>query len=231
MITFGDIDLSNFDIMVENVVIPPSNRVKSLGIIIDRELRFTDHVTFLLKKAYSKLKLLFNYRHMFDIKTKTLLCESLVLSHFNYSDYVYGPCLTVADTRRIQKVQNSCLRYIHGIRKFERISYTLPITGWLNMSRRRRLHSTVFYYRVVVSCNPPYLYNKITFKTDVHNVNIRRKDALSIPRHSTALFRRSFSFNVVQYINSLTRLLIGLSIASFRRMLREHLLKEQLQIV
>lgn len=231
MLVFGDVNLSNFDIRLDNVSIQPSNQVKSLGIVIDRELRFSNHITFLLKKAYSKLKLLFNYRHLFDRKTKTLLCESLVLSHFNYCDYVYGPCLTVADAGRVQRVQNSCLRYMYGIRKYERISYTLPLTGWLDMARRRQLHSTVFYYRIVVSCNPPYLYNKIKFRTDIHNINIRRKDALSIPRHYTTLFRRSFSFNVVQCINGLSRSYVGLSIKGLHKILRKQLLEEQLHIV
>lgn len=48
MLILADIDITNLE---------------CLGIFMDRELRFTDHVTNLLGKTYSKLKLLFSYRH------------------------------------------------------------------------------------------------------------------------------------------------------------------------
>lgn len=36
-------------------------------------------------------------------------------------------------TNRIQKVQNSYLRFIFGNRKYDRISHNLKAVGWLNM--------------------------------------------------------------------------------------------------
>lgn len=96
MLVFGYIGVANFDIVVGYVSIVHSNQVKNLGISIYKELRFTDHITNLLRKAHSKLKLLFSHRHMTK-ETKNLLCKSRVLSHFNYCNYVYGLCLTFAD--------------------------------------------------------------------------------------------------------------------------------------
>lgn len=50
---------------------------------------------------------------------KEQISESLVLSHFNFGDVLYGPCL---------KTQNFCCRLILGLRKYYHISclsYTL----------------------------------------------------------------------------------------------------------
>lgn len=115
--------------------------VKSLGLFIDSDLRFSHHVTHILKKSYTSLKLIFHNRHFLDVGTKALLCDSLVLSHPNYCDTVYGPCITNMDSNRLQKLQNSCLRLIYGIRKFDRISHKLKEISWLSMVGRRRLHS------------------------------------------------------------------------------------------
>nr|CAH7719997.1 unnamed protein product [Callosobruchus chinensis] len=38
----------------------------------------------------------------------------MVLSHFNFSDSLYGPFITETYKRKIQITQNSCLRLIYG---------------------------------------------------------------------------------------------------------------------
>ena len=43
-----------------------------------------------------------------------MLCDSLVLSYFNYFDVIYSQYLDLNDKNRIQKVQNSCLILIFG---------------------------------------------------------------------------------------------------------------------
>ena len=78
-----------------------------------------------------------------------MMCESLVLSQFNYCSQVYGPCLDAVDAYRIQKVQNACLRYIFKIRKYDHITYKLKEVEWLNMRSRFKLQSLTLYHRVL----------------------------------------------------------------------------------
>ena len=134
-----------------------------------------------------------------------MLCESLVLSQFNYCDVIYGPCIKSTEVRRIQKMQNSCLRLIHGIRKFDRITHTLYQTKWLNMCNRRKLHSATIFFNIIKTQQPSYLHCKIRFRTDVHNLNIRFKGTLTPPLHSTRLFQRSYSYQIAYNINNLSR--------------------------
>ena len=51
-------------------IIPFTNHTKSLGLIIDHKLRFKEHVTSKLQKAYSSLKMIYTQRHFLgsDIK-------------------------------------------------------------------------------------------------------------------------------------------------------------------
>lgn len=204
-------------IKLNDQVIPFRSCVKNLGLHIDNDLRFTEHVSQAVKRAYAGLKLLYTNRHVFDKNTKTLLCNSLVLSHFNYCDVIYGPCLTAFDSNRVQKVQNSCLRLIHGIRKFQHISHAFELSEWLRMSDRRYIHSACMYHSILLNKTPPYLYNKITFRTDVHNVNIRFKHTLTTPIHYTELFKRAFSYNIVMIINGIPFDLKTCSIHSFKK--------------
>nr|CAI5865275.1 unnamed protein product [Callosobruchus analis] len=154
---------------------------------------------------------------MLNRKTKVLLTGSLVLSYFNFCDVVYDACIDQADVKRIQKVQNSCLRLIYGIRRGHHISHKLKETNWLSMANRRKLHSACTYHNILTTKEPSCLYNKVLFRCEVHNVNIRSRAAITYPAHRTSLFKRSFSYNIAKIYNSLPSQLKTLSAKQFKK--------------
>lgn len=212
---------NNINVTIEDTIIPFQSSARNLGLILDSNMRFQCHVNHMLKRAYAALKGLYSSRHMLNYATKVMLCESLVLSHFNFCDVVYGPCIDSVSTRRIQKVQNSCLRFIFGIRRRQRISHKLKEVGWLDMYNRRNMHSACFFYKVVKYKTPPYLYQRIVYRTDVHNLNIRRRNIFTIPQHRKQLFKRSFSYNIAHCLNKLNVTDFSQSCHSFRTNLRD----------
>lgn len=139
----------------------------------DQDLRFTEHISRKLQSAYISLKLIYQNRLSLPALLKSELCEALVLSQLNYCDSIYGPCLRKSDSDRLQRLQNSCLRLIFGIRKYDHISHCLGLNGWLCMSDRRILHMACFFHNILKNKIPDYLYRKISFRSDVHHVNIR----------------------------------------------------------
>lgn len=203
---------------------------KSLGLILDAQLRFKSHVNYMLRKAYITLKTIYPHRQYLDQNIKKELCDSLVLSHFNHCDNVYGPCLDSQDTRRIQKVQNSCIRLIYGIRRRNRVSHKLKDLSWLNMYNRRKLHATILYYKIIKNKSPPYLYDKISFRTDVHHLNLRR-NSINIPKHKTEFFKRCYSYNIGYLLNCLNLDMddLNLGIYTFKKRYLNKLLRNQSQ--
>ena len=208
---------------IDNHEIQFKNNVKNLGLIIDSNLRFNEHVTSKLKLGYSALKTLYSHRHFLSQKTRKLLCDSLILSHFNFCDTVYGPCLDSTDVRRIQKLQNCCMRFIFGIRRRERISYKLKELNWLNMAQRRSLHSICFFYKILKTKSPPYLLRRVTYRTDIHHINIRHRYLINIPFHKKELFKRSFSYNIASVINKFKITDFSLSLFSFKKLIKTQL--------
>lgn len=206
------------NIKINDIPVPITEEAKNLGLIVDTSLRFDKHISNCIKRAIARLKVLYSSRHILNTNLKIILCDSLVLSIFNYCDTVYGPCLTAANSARIQKIQNYCLRFIYGIRRREPISHKLQETKWFNMKNRRHLHSSSLYHKIIITNMPSYLYSKITFRTDVHNLNVRFKGTLTPPVHRTTLFERSFSFNICRIYNSLPPSLKSRSVSSFSQM-------------
>lgn len=200
---------------------------RNLGMIFDSNLRFDEHISNCIRRAYYRLRVLYCYRHYIPEKQKKILCDSLVLSTFNFGDVVYGDCLSAQAKARIQRVQNSCLRFIFGIRKFDRISHKLKEIDWLNMNFRRKLHAACFYHNIQMNKTPSYLHRKIVYRSHVHNVNIRNRGLITPPIHRTAIFERSFTFSIAKVYNPIPYTYKTLNIQKFRTKIFEYYLREQ----
>lgn len=215
---------SRLSIVLDDVKLTCVSSARNLGLLMDSELRFKEHVIMCIQRAYANLKRLYPHRHYLTTKLKILLTESLVLSHFNFCDAVYGPCLTREYSKKIQKVQRSCLRFIYGIRKFEPVIHKLKDCNWIDMEKRRRLHSMILFHSIILYKTPPYLFNKIKLRSDVHTLNLRHRGLLSAPTHSTTTFTRSFTFNIVSLYNGLPLPLKSLSLYKFKKSYTQFLL-------
>lgn len=214
-------------IQFNSVDIPFVTSARSLGLALDNTFRFRDQVATFIKTAYYNLKKLFPFRSVLNKDIKRTLCDTYVLSRFTYCSEIYHSCLDAVTIYRIQKVQNACLRYIHGIKKFEHISHKLSDTKWLNMHYRRELQTLTLYHRILLNKCPPYLHNKIRFRTDVHNLGTRFRGLISPPPHRLALFERSFSYSIYSKYNSLPANLKECTVTQFKSRLKSILFLSQ----
>lgn len=218
---------NNINIKILDVTLPITPSAKNLGLLVDSKLKFSEHITKCLQKAYCSLKLLYSNRFILNRTLKQTLCEQLVLSHFNYCDVVYGPCIDSFDTYRVQRMQNNCCRFILNLRKYDHVSREITSLNWLNMKNRRLLHTATLLHKVVTNKAPPYLFNKIKYRSEVHDANIRNPSALHIPQHTTKKFQHTFSYQAPHIYNNIDNHLKLLSINSFKINFKVNLLTKQ----
>lgn len=183
---------------------------------MDNTFRFRDHVSKCLQRAYFSLKMLYPHRKFLTSELKLSLSNSLVLSQLLHCSQVFSPCLDAVTMRKIQTLQNSCLRFSYGVRKYQHISDKLVTSGWLNMENRFRFHRLCLYHKIIVSELPSYLHDKIRYRTDIHNINIRRRHLLSLPKYRLSLFRRSFAYRICIEYNALPETLKVMTTGAFR---------------
>lgn len=193
---------------------------------MDNTFRYSNHISKCIKRSYASLKLIYPHRRYLPTDVKLMLCSALVLSQFCYLSQVYAPCLTVRDKTRIQRVQNSCLRLAYGVRKYQRISHKRKEAGWLSMDDRFLLASACLYHKIIITKTPHYLYDRIRFRTDVHNLNVRFKSQITPPTHKTTLFERSFSFCIYKTYNNIPSEIKLKGLGGFKKamidLLKEH---------
>ena len=214
---------------INGAVLNCVNSARNLGLILDNRLKFNEHVTKGLCKAYSTLKILYANKNSLPSNLKVQLTDSLVLSNLSYCSSVYGPFLDVTNQRRIQCLQNSCLRFIFNIKRSCHISHTLKWANWLNMANRRRLRSLVLFNKILTIKAPLYLFERGVFRSSLHTCDTRYKHHFSVPAHNTSLFKASFSYNISKFYESLPLCLRSHSSTSsvFKLRLKEHLLEIQ----
>nr|CAI5837296.1 unnamed protein product [Callosobruchus analis] len=179
---------NNVIISINGTTLTKTDEAKNLGLVLDSSLIFEKHISLCVRNAIFRLKQLYSHKDYLSQNLKRVLCDSLVLSIFNYCDVVYGPCLTAATSQKIQRIQNVCLRFIYGIRKKNALSHKWQECQWLNMKQRLTLHSISLYNEIIEFQKPSYFYRKLSFRTNVHNLNLRFSGKLTRPIHRAAMF-------------------------------------------
>lgn len=219
----------NIKLKLDNVELEIVTEAKNLGLWMDNSFRYKLHVSKCIQKAYSCMRLMYPHRTYLSTRIKTILCETIVLSQFSYCSSVYNFCLDSLHKNKIQKVQNSCLRFIFGIKKYDHVSHKLREVQWLNMQNRFTLQASTLFHSIILNEKPGYLYDKIITRSNIHNVNVRNKNALAAPSHKTSQFERSFTYNIYKIYNGLDNSLKSLKVSAFKKHMRELLLKKQHQ--
>lgn len=212
----SDIDLSHLHVIVGGEIVEWCSEVKNLGLCMDSKLSFDTHINNICQRSYFKLKSIYEYRNTPPCKIKEILTESLILSIPNYLDIVYGPFLTNYNKYRIQKIQNSCVRFVQGLSRGDHVSQHIVRVYQCNMAQRRYVHLSCLIYKAITFNEPLYLTELIVVRRDIHQANTRFRDALSIPRHRTEFFKSCFLYLSAVVYNSLPRNFKLLSMPTFK---------------
>ena len=195
--------LDNCNIKINNVLLPSSNSCKNLGLLIDNKLRFENHVSELVQRSYYKLKVFYILKNTLTTEIKLKLCDSLILSMLSYCDVVYWPALTMREKNTLQKLQNACLKFCYDSRKYDHVTPLYQTSNWLKLDQRYFVHMATLVHKINLTGNPEYLSQKLVRGNSIHNRHTRHCQRLSVPKHRTQQFKRSFTYNAAVIYNSL----------------------------
>lgn len=213
-------------IKIKNEPIERKNHVKNLGIIFDETLSWEKHINNCIGKAYGKLKQTYRFKNFLSNEAKLNISEIYVLSQFNYCDSLFLNSSKLLKSK-IQKVQNSCLRFCLNLRKFDHISEHRIKLGLLNMDQRRILHSTTLMRKIVKGIAPSYLSDRIKHHSDLHNHNTRNREALVLNKNKSSKKANSFFGTIPKQYNILLNKntnILNVSITTFKKKCKQHLL-------
>lgn len=210
------------DVMFDGVHIPFSHQVKNLGIIIDRTLSWIPQIGEVSRKMFASMGSLRRLRNFLPLATKIALAQSLLMPILDYADISYLD-LNEDQLNKLERLQNLCIRFIFGLRKFDHISNFRVQLKWLPIRLRRNSHILNLLYSVLFNpSTPPYLKERFTY---LSSVRPSREYLLVPPPSSTKYYTDSFTFRAVRLWNSLPLdIRCAKTLQSFKTLLKNHYL-------
>ena len=146
---------------------------KSLGLIIDNRLSWSNHVNELCKKVTSAIGALRRIRPLISQSTAVLVYNSLIQPHFDYCSLVWDG-LSDQLSDKLQKLQNRAARVILKANYGTSSSLLLDILKWDKLVIRRKKHKALCH---VVARRPIRHFSPVKFRG--MTVILRMRTAIS----------------------------------------------------
>lgn len=191
------IDLTTFpSVVLNSVMVPYSETVKNLGIIMDSTLTWSMQINKVCARVYNILRSLWKLTISCSSSLRQKLFMAFILPHFLYADVVifgmYEYCLF-----KLKRLFNACIRYVHNLQKFDHISeYSKSLLG-CNISEYYDFRICLYIYNLIKHKEPKYIYEKLSFTRSTRTLQIL------LPKNKFVILNSSFFVRGVNMWNML----------------------------
>ena len=153
---------------VQNIEIHPAGVIKLLGVSLDSQLTFSQHINQICIKAGRNLNVLKRVAHSLPTNVKLLLYNTYISCHFNFCPLVWHFC-GVANTKKLERLQYRALRFVFADYESDYDSLLAKANmPTLELARQRQMCVQVF--KCIHKLAPQYLSNVFTLKDKaLHN--------------------------------------------------------------
>lgn len=167
---------------INGIELTEVNKMKDLGVIFDKKLKFDSHIEEIVKKSYSMLGFLMRTTSNFDNKDCVrFLFNALVRSRLEYNSAVWNPYQNTYSSK-IERVQKKYTRFVFYKFQVPYISYPerLKTLNMIELVHRREYFDICLLHRIMhdqslVQSNRPLL--RISRFTSRYNQKFNPKTA------------------------------------------------------
>ncbi len=125
----------------------PSSTVKNLGVILDSNLSFENHISHVTKTAFFHLRNIGKLRNMLSVSDAEKLVHAFMTSRLDYCNALLGGCPDLIN--KLQIVQNAAARVLTRSRKYDHINPILQSLHWLPIKFRISYKILLFTYKAL----------------------------------------------------------------------------------
>ena len=194
-------NFSELNIRLDNQPISRVEHAKSLGLIIDDRLSWSNYIKELCRKISSAIGALRRTRSLVSQSTAVQIYNALIQPHFDYCAPVWDG-LSSYLCQKVQKLQNRAARVILQANCEVNSSLLLETLKWEQLSLRRKKHKAIMMFKSLNGLAPVYLQDLFSERpTDYHLRDSFRK--LNLPKPRTNYLKRSFGYSGALLWNSL----------------------------
>lgn len=165
-------------------------KVRYLGVEIDRNLTWKDHVCKVRRSCLSNLARLSRVSSFLPFETKKRLYNALVLPHCCVVWMECGATLR----HEIERLQNYGMRLITSSPRLACSAMLRSRLGWLPLEQRRRLFRFTLVHKCLLGRAPQYLCSKFVTNESLGLCTTRGSSNLYLKRPTTNFYQNSFEY-------------------------------------
>lgn len=215
----------NTSYKIDGTSLKSVSSIKDLGVILDEQLNFVEHINTISIKASKMLGFLLRNCREFSIRSVVNVYSMLVRSQIEYASMIWSPMYEV-HVNTLERVQHKFLRYCAFKLNHPVINHSYAdILGLLNLDtlvKRRSCADVIFIFKLInglIVC--PDLLNIIQF--NVPTRLLRNQHTFHIRYHSTNYGKNSPIDRSLKLVNESNLNLFGCNLESFKRVVRNTL--------
>jgi hypothetical protein len=183
-------------ILLDGQIIPYSDKVINLGVVLEKHLGWNSHVMSITRKTYGTLRRLWNASDYLSTNIKLKLVRSLIVPIFTYADVVFSR-VSGENFRLLQVSFNACSRFIHGLRRFDHVSAVSNDILGCSLKSYFKYRDCHFVRKLLKEGKPKYLRDLLTTGVSSRSRNLR------LPLRYSELRSRTFFASAPSSYNSL----------------------------
>ena len=215
----------NATLMINNVRIHMTDNTKFLGVIIDKNLTFYDHIQYVKGKIARSLGILYKAKKYLNKKSLLTLYNSFINPLFMYCIAIWGNApITYLDS--LFKLQKRAVRVIASVKRTE---HTWPIYKQLkilNLSNLYIYNVLLTMYKYHIRTIPEIFSTFFTSNRDIHWHYTRQQMHLHVPKKLSTLSTRSFRSSSVKIYNHFLAILpFDMTILTFKYHVKTYLIE------
>ncbi len=217
--------VDSLNIQIDNTVIERVRVFDFLGLTINENLTWKDHIDKIANKISRSLGILNKLKHFLPVKVKLLIYSSLISSHLNFGILAWG-----YKCERIVKLQKKAIRTIN-LSKYN--AHTEPLFKShkiLKIEDILKLQELKFYYKIKHNKLPSYLQQlPLKPNSDFHSYATRSRNKIHLPRADHKYADYCIRYNLPKFINSMPNNIIDKvhthSLAGFSKYAKNHFIQ------
>ena len=189
--------------------------VKILGVFLDEELNWTRQINEINKKARNATRNLQRVNYLLPFRLKLMLYNSLVATHFNYADTVWGGC-NKTNKNKLERTQNCAIKSILGLKRRDSSQEARQTANLLTLEAKRQIHEAVFTKRAMSGKLPTSITQKYQKLTSLKTNRSSERQILAVPKHKTEYYKNSPLYRTVKTWNSVPQNLKNTEVETFK---------------
>ena len=208
----------NISILIDNCKLTPVKTYKYLGVFIDDNLKWIDHIEYVYKKIVKYVGVFYKLRSILPYECLKNLYFAFIHPHILYAIEVYGTA-TVSHLNKLAKLNNKILRILQfknirsHVGELYRSFNTLPIFELYDLQIATVVHKVIHHPDEV----PAIYRDYFALNVEHHNYDTRRKQDIHVVPIKTAYGQRRIRYTGPNAWNQLPNYLkVPCAVRTFR---------------